>query len=169
MAANDYATRIATLDDAAGVGALLQASYPTLMGSAYDEVLLAPALELMTKANMSLLASDTYYVAESRGGLVIGCGGWTRERPGSDIVEANLGHIRHFGTHPDWTHRGIGRAIYRLCETEARSERITSFECYSSLNAEGFYLTLGFESIRRTDIELGPNALLPGVVMRRRI
>ena len=169
MAANDYATRIAILDDAAGVNALLQASYPALMASSYDEALLAPALELMTKANMSLLASDTYYVAESRGGLVIGCGGWTLERPGSGTIEANLGHIRHFGTHPNWTHRGIGRAIYRFCETEARSAGIISFECYSSLNAEGFYLTLGFESIRRTDIELGPTVLLPGVVMRRRI
>ncbi len=166
---NGYATRIATLDDAAGVDALLQASYPKLMASAYDAVLLAPALELMTKANISLLTSGTYYIAESLGGLAIGCGGWSLERPGSGTVEPNLGHIRHFCTHPDWTNRSIGRAIYRLCETEARSAGITSFECYSSLNAEGFYLTLGFESIRRTDIELGPNALLPGVVMRRRI
>jgi hypothetical protein len=84
---NGYATRIATLDDAAGVDALLQASYPKLMASAYDAVLLAPALELMTKANISLLTSGTYYVAESPGGLVIGCGGWSLARPGSRTFE----------------------------------------------------------------------------------
>ena len=134
------------------VDALLQASYPTLMASAYDEVLLAPALELMTKANILLLTSGTYYVAESPGAMVIGCGGWSLERPGSGTVEPNLGHIRHFYTHPDWRNRSIGRAIFRLCETKARSAGITSFE-----------------SIRRTDIELGPNAHLPAVVMRRRI
>lgn len=166
---NDFAVRVATLSDAAGVNALLQASYPILMESAYDEVLLAPALKLMTRANPALLTSGTFYIAESRDGLVVGCGGWTLECPGSDSIEAMLGHVRHFGTHPDWTNRGIGRAIYRLCEADARSAGITSFECYSTFNAESFYSVLGFESIRSIDVELGPNVPLPGVLMRRQI
>ena len=169
MVANYYAPRVATPDDATAVDALLQASYPTLMASAYDEGLLVPALMLMTKANLSLLASGTYYVAESRGGLVVGCGGWTRERPGTSMVETNLAHVRHFGTHPAWTNRGIGRAIYQLCETVARAAGVITFECYSSLNAEKFYSALGFKSIRRIDFELGPGAVLPGVLMRRQI
>ena len=166
---NDFAARVATLSDAAGVNALLQASYPILMESAYDDVLLAPALKLMTRANPALLTSGTFYIAESRDGLVVGCGGWTLERPGSDSVEAMLGHIRHFGTHPDWTNRGIGRAIYRLCEADARSAGITSFECDASLNAEKFYSALGFESIRRRDVELSAGVVLPGVLMRCRL
>ena len=161
--------RVATLSDVAGVGALLQASYPILMGSTYDEVLLAPALKLMTRVNPALLASGTFYVAEARDGLVVGCGGWTLERPGGDAVEAGLGHIRQFGTHPDWTNRGIGRAIYRLCEADACSAGITSFECDASLNAEKFYSALGFESIRRKDVELGSDVVLPGVLMRCRV
>ena len=166
---NDYAVRVATLSDAAGVSALLQAAYPILMEPAYDEVLLAPALTLMTRANPALLASGTFFIAESRDGLVVGCGGWTPERPGDGAVEATLGHIRHFGTHPDWTRRGIGRAIYRLCEADARSAGITSFECYSAFNAEGFYSGLGFDRIRGIELELGPGVALPGVLMRRQI
>ncbi len=158
--------RVATLSDAAGVGALLLASYPILLESAYDEARLAPALELMTRANPALLASGTFYVAESQGGLVVGCGGWTLERPGGNAVEATLGHIRHFGTHPEWTRQGIGRAIYRLCEADARSAGIASFECDASLNAEKFYSALGFESIRRRDVELSAGVFLPGVLMR---
>ena len=158
--------RVATLSDVVGDGALLEASYPILMESAYNEVRLAPALKLMTRANPALLASGTFYVAEARDRLMVGCGGWTLERPGGDAVEAALGHIRHFGTHPDWTNRGIGRAIYRLCEADARSAGITSFECNATLNAEGFYLALGFESIRRMDCALSSSVALPGVLMR---
>ncbi len=161
--------RVSTLGDVKGVGALLQASYPILMESAYDEVLLAPALKLMTRPNPALLASGTFYLAEARDGLVVGCGGWTLERPGGDVVEAGLAHIRHFGTHPNWTHRGIGRAIYRLCEANAQSAGITSFECDASLNAEGFYSALGFESIRRMDCALSSSVALPGVLMRCRV
>ncbi len=169
MVANYHAPRVATRDDAAAVDALLQASYPQLMASAYDEALLVPALKLMTKAKLSLLASGTYYVAESQGGLVVGCGGWTRERPGTNVVEAGLAHLRHFGTHPAWTNRGIGRAIYQLCETAARAAGVITFECHASLNAEAFYSALGFKSIRRMDFELGPDAVLPGLLMRRQI
>lgn len=165
----DYAVRVATLSDAAGVGALLRASYPVLMASAYDEALLTPALRLMTRANPALLESGTFYVAEAQDELMVGCGGWSLDPPGGDAVEAMLGHIRHFGTHPDWTERGIGRAIYRLCEADARSAGITSFECDASLNAEKFYSALGFESIRRRDVELSAGVVLPGVLMRCRL
>jgi N-acetylglutamate synthase-like GNAT family acetyltransferase len=165
----DYVTRVATIEDAAAVEALLEASYPVFMGPWYEEAVLVPALEVVTKANHALLASGTYYVAESRDGCMIGCGGWTRERPGIGDIAAKLGHVRHFGTHPAWTRRGVGRAIYRLCQASARAVGIDAFECYSSLNAEGFYSTLGFRRIRIVLVELRPNLSLPSVWMRRQI
>ncbi|HEY8521574.1 MAG TPA: hypothetical protein VIN61_15990 [Gammaproteobacteria bacterium] len=71
----DYEVRVATLDDADAVGAVLRASYPKLMAASYDEQVLAPALEMMTKADPVLLGSGTYYVAELSNGRVVGCGG----------------------------------------------------------------------------------------------
>lgn len=165
----DYDLRAAKPDDANAVEALLHASYPRLMGPAYQKALLIPALKLMTRANPALLASGTYYLAESHSGLVVGCGGWTPARPGTNAVEPGLGHIRHFATHPDWTRRGIGRAIYLLCETAARSSGVKSFECYSSLNAESFYSALGFKSIRTIAIDLAPGVGLPAILMRRKL
>ena len=53
----------------------------------------------MTQANATLISARTYYLAVSDNGLVVGCGGWTRERPGSGEVEPALAHIRHFATH----------------------------------------------------------------------
>ncbi len=159
--------RAATPADAAGVAAVLEASYPRLMAAAYAPELLARALPLMVRPNPALLASGTYYVAEMDYGAVVGCGGWTRERPGCREVEPGLAHIRHFATRAESAGRGVGRAIYRRCEAQALAAGITVFECYASLNAERFYAALGFAAVGRFDVPLGGSLLLPSVVMRR--
>jgi N-acetylglutamate synthase-like GNAT family acetyltransferase len=166
---SDYELRVARLEDAAAVGSLLQASYPELMAPSYDEASLAPALELMTRANASLLGSGTYYLAELSMGLLVGCGGWTLERPGTGTIEPHIGHIRHFAVHPSWTRRGIGSAIYGLCESAARAVEVMAFECYSSLNAEKFYRALDFKRIREMDIELRSGVVFRTVLMRREL
>ena len=164
-----FTLRIATPEDQSPVSDLLNASYPSLMPSSYEEDVLAAALPIMTRANPALLSAGTYYVAQTKGGLIVGCGGWTRERPGKGDVAPALGHIRHFATHPEWTGRTIGRSIYALCEEQARSAGVRRFECYSSLNAEGFYAALGFRSVRQIEIPVGRGVTLPSVLMERLI
>lgn len=163
----DYETRVAQPADAAAVGELLELSYRALMASAYAAESLAPALGLITRANPALLSSGTYYVAQTPAGLLVGCGGWTRERPGTGLVEPHVGHLRHFATHPEWIRRGVGRAIYRLCEVGARSAGVKALECYSTLNGEQFYATLGFARVREIDAELRAGVTLRSVLMRR--
>jgi N-acetylglutamate synthase-like GNAT family acetyltransferase len=123
----------------------------------------------MTRANPKLLSSGTYYVAESEDGTVVGCGGWTREHPGGETAVEGVGHIRHFGTHPDWTRKGIGGVIFRRCEEDARASGIGEFECQSSLNAESFYSALGFERIGVFDNQMGPDVALTICHMRYRV
>lgn len=164
-----YTVRVATPEDADGVTALLRRSYPSSMRPLYAPAVLAPALPLITKAQPRLLASGTYYVAAPRDGLVVGCGGWTRERPGDGTVEEGLGHLRHFGTDPEWTRRGIGKAIYARCAADARDAGIARFCCYALLNAESFYAALGFERIDTIDVALTAGIVLPGILMFRRI
>jgi len=60
-----------------------------------------------------------------------------------------------------------GRVAGLLSEPSATG--VIRFECYSSLNAEGFYAALGFASISRMEIRLGPRHTLPAVLMRRPI
>ncbi|MFZ0258023.1 MAG: GNAT family N-acetyltransferase [Gammaproteobacteria bacterium] len=164
-----YNIRVAGPSDAVAVTALLEASYPVLMSQAYDEAILTPALELMATANPSLLASGTYYLAESRIENLVGCGGWARETPGSSTVQSDVAHLRHFATHPAWTGRGIGRSIYAVCKREAHFAGIKQFECYSSLNAAGFYTALGFDNVGQIEVRIGAFLKLPGVLMRRTI
>lgn len=163
-----YVIRKSTIGDLAKVTALLQASYPTLMSTAYDPGILDPALKLITRANSSLLSSGTYYVAEAGSGAIVGCGGWSRERPGGEAETGAAAHIRHFGTHPGWARRGIGTAIFRRCEADARALGVEQFECYSSLNAEPFYSSLGFVRIAVLDIRLTRELTLPACHMHFR-
>ena len=166
---SDFTIRVATPQDALAVTAVLKASYSVLMPANYDPATLEALLPVITQANPKLLQSGTYYVAETASHQIVGCGGWTHWRPGNGEVESGLGHIRHFATHPDWIGRSVGRSIYEACEQAAQSAGVKAFECFSSLNAEGFYAALGFETIRRVEVRMGNGQMLPSILMKRSI
>ena len=151
--------------DRDSVTMLLRRSYPTLMQGAYEDSLLEAVLPAMTVAQPSLLGSGTFYVAETAIGIIAGCGGWTRERPGSGEISPGLAHIRHFGVHPEWTRQGVGRALYTRCRQDAKDAGIREFECYSSINGEAFYAALGFERDGVIDVEIRDGLSLPSVRM----
>ena len=165
----DFTVRGASPQDAEAVSALLAASYPLLMAFGYDPILFARALPVLTKANPALLSTRTWYVVEALGAndRLVGCGGWARQRPDmpNERVDPVLGHIRHFATHPNWTRRGIGRALFDRCVTDARAAGVCSFECYSSIGAEGFYRALGFSTVEPMKLVLAENLTIPGVRM----
>lgn len=160
-----FKLRAAVSDDEAAVTRLLEISYGRLMSAAYEQAQLDAFLPLIVTAQPGLLASGTYYLAVTPEGEVIGAGGWTRERPGTGEIDVGTGHIRHVATHPGWTGHGIGRAIMERCSAEARSAGIARFECYSSLNAVDFYARLGFKEIRRVEIPMGGDLVMPSVLM----
>ena len=164
-----FLLRMATLADEDRVSALLHSSYSTLMATAYEPATLNALLPFIAKANPALLSSGTYYLAESEGGPVVGCGGWTHERPGRGEVEDGLAHIRHFATHPEWAGHGIGRSLYNRCETEAKASGAKRFECYASLNAEPFYAALGFTRVRPIDVKMPGGLIMPSIRMERAI
>ena len=157
--------RTASLEDSDNVSALLRASYPALMRGAYEDSLLDAVLPVITVAQPVLLRSGSYYVAETVEGILIGCGGWTKDQPGTREVVPGIAHIRHFGVHPEWTRHGIGKALYVRCRDDARGAGITQFECFSSLNGEPFYAALGFERDKIIDIELVNGIAFPSVRM----
>ena len=83
----------------------------------------------------------------------------------NEPIDPVLGHIRHFATHPNWTRRGIGRALFDRCVADARAAGVCTFECYSSIGAEGFYRALGFSTVEPMKLALAENLAIPGVRM----
>lgn len=157
--------RVAVPEDEMAVTGLLKECYPSLMAAAYEAALLAAALPVMTQASPSLLSSGTYYVALTGTDQLVGCGGWTKEQPGTGAIEPGLGHIRHFGTHPAYVNLGIGRRIFDRCRADAAAKGIRRFEVYSSLNAEEFYAKLGFRRVHTVDLPMGSALNLPAILM----
>jgi hypothetical protein len=160
--------RIARPLDFDAVSGLLLSSYSNVLADRYDRELLEIALPFMTGANPRLLASGTYYVAESNDGTLVGCGGWSRERPGGGETVQGEGYVRHFATHPKSLERGIGRSLLARCFIDAQP-LIRTLHCFSTLNAEPFYRACGFETIGPIDVPMGPTLKFPCILMKRRL
>ena len=161
--------RVARVTDFDAAGALLVASYSSLLVSCYDHDLLRRALPHITRANPTLLASGTYYVAEIDSGKLVGCGGWTTANPENGEIIDGEAHIRHFATHPEWARQGVGTSLLSRCFRDARSLSIRQLHCFSTLNAERFYRASGFDTVREIDIPVEPGLTLPGLLMGREL
>jgi N-acetylglutamate synthase-like GNAT family acetyltransferase len=161
--------RVARVADLDTVGVLLAASYSSLLASRYDHDLLRRALPHITRANQTLLASGTYYVAEVQPGKPVGCGGWTTANPESGEIIDGEAHIRHFATHPDWVRQGVGTSLLSRCFCDAQSLSIRQLHCFSTLNAERFYRASGFRTVREIDVPVEPGLTLPGILMGREL
>lgn len=175
--ARPFRIRQAVLADKPEVSALLGASYAGLMAASYAPGVLAAALPIITVAQDDLLASRTYFVAvgepdscASESGAVVGCGGWTPERPGQGAIRTEgVGHIRHFATDPAWIGRGVGRAIMAASIESARRSGVRRLDVLSSLNAEAFYAALGFLTRGPRVVMLAGVVPFPSVDMSRTI
>lgn len=159
--------RQTSADDEEAVSALLEKSYSQLLRSAYEPDVLKRALPLITRSRPELLTCGTYYVAETDGGEIIGAGGWTRTSPTGHGETASNGNIRHFGTDPEHTGKGIGRALMERSLADAAVAGLSELNCYSTLNGEGFYKACGFERVEPLTITLPGNVSFPSIRMTR--
>ncbi len=164
-----FCLRVAGPIDGPAVSSLLEASYTKLLAIDYEPDLLAKLLPLVTKANSQLLASGNFYVAQTQLSHFIGCGGWSREQPGSGEIRQGEAHIRHFATHPNWIRRGVGRALLNRCLQDAKNAAVKVLECHSSLSAVDFYRASGFVVIRPIDMQSSPDVSTPGILLRREL
>ncbi len=162
-----FQVRTSTETDSAAVTALLQKSYAALLQDAYHADVLENALPLITKARPELLISGSYYVAEDDSGRIIGAGGWTKQSPTGQNEAPGNGNIRHFGTDPGHTGKGIGRSLMARCVGDALESGVTELNCYSTLNGEAFYRACGFRSVEPFSITLPGGVVFPSVRMIR--
>ena len=161
-AKTDLQLRISTMEDLAGVDALLARSYPKLLKADYPPSLLVTALPLISRAQPVLLSSGRYYVVESAEAGIIGAGGWS-----ADAKVADLGHIRHLVTDDRHLRQGIARMIISHAIAVAAGEGRDRMECWSTRTAVPFYESLGFRVDGPIDVPLAQGISFPSVRMLR--
>jgi GNAT superfamily N-acetyltransferase len=163
-----YTIQIASPMDAGAISALFARSYGALLVNDYAPDMLDRAMPFLTKPNPDLLASGTYYKAIADDGVVVGAGGWTAVRPGSDQddIKAGLAHVRHFAVDPDHARKGIAKALFDRCVADAKRDRdVSQFECYSTLSARRFYEAVGFRVIGDFSAPFAPDFGFPSLHM----
>lgn len=156
--------RLTSNKDLDGITALFGRCYPILMSAAYSEEVLARALPAMTTANPQLVSSDRFYAVENDG-IIVGCGGWSFETPGTGAIIDGIAHLRHFAVDPSHNRKGIGQAIYRQCTSAARKAGATKFQAFSSLNAEPFYSSMGLKRLDQFNVLMGNKIEFPVIFM----
>jgi GNAT superfamily N-acetyltransferase len=172
--------RLAVLDDAPRIQALMRASARELFPRFYDERQTASAVVHIAQLDMSLIQDGTYFVHEADGELVA-CGGWSRRarlyadggpQPGDDRLldpASEPARVRAMFVRGDWTRRGLGRALLASCERAAHDEGFRSLVLMATLPGEPLYRSFGFEEVGRTMVAMPDGVETAAIEMRRPI
>jgi GNAT superfamily N-acetyltransferase len=157
--------RKATLADIPAISLLIAESVRHLHAGFYTPAEREAALGTVFGVDTRLIEDATYFVAECDGELA-GCGGWSKRKTlfGADagpVKDDSLldpatdpARVRAFFVSPRWARRGIGSAIMRACESEAKASGFTRLELMATLPGELLYRAHGFVAEERIDTPL---------------
>lgn len=122
--------RLATHADIPALAELISAAIGELQKPFLTEAQIASSRAIMG-LDTQLIDDGTYFIVE-QGGVLAGCGGWSRRATlyggdrslGRDAAlldpAKDAARVRAMYTRPGFTRRGIGRLILSLCEDAAR-------------------------------------------------
>jgi len=181
MIEKDLHFRLATTDDIARIGSLIEASVRGLSTQEYSLSQIDQALGTWLGLDTQLIADGTYFAVEpaARPGVLAACGGWSRRRtpygsdhrPGRDDAlldpRKEAAKIRAFFVHPAWARRGIGSRLLEMCEAAARNEGFTRCEMGATLPGVPLYRKHGYVEGERVELPLANGETLPIVKMEK--
>lgn len=173
-----YELRQATPQDRETLEALIARSARQLGAQDYTAEQIEGALQGAFGVDTQLIQDGTYFVVESKG-RIVGCGGWSRRRTlfGSDShVERSdteldphvePGKIRAFFVAPEHARKGIGTAILKRCEDDARSFGFSRLELMATLPGVRLYAKHGYVAGSPLQYELAPGLNIEFVPMSK--
>lgn len=174
-----FSLRLARPDDVPALEGLIPLSVRVLQASIYSSAQIEAALELVFGVDHQLINDGTFFVVEHSDDIV-GCGGWSRRRaefggnPARPAVTGTLdpardpARIRAFFVHPDWTRRGIARALLLACESALAAAGFCDAVLVATLAGEPLYASCGYTVVERSSLRLSAGLTLPVVRMTKR-
>lgn len=170
--------RLARLEDAPEIAALMRASVLEIFPAFYDERQTASAAIHIADLDETLIEDGTYF-AHDAGGDIVACGGWSRRNKlytgsGDSADDGRLldpateaARVRAMFVRSDQTRRGLGRAILDACRDAARAEGFTMLGLMATLPGEQLYRAYGFAALERVTLTMPDGVQLEGVSMER--
>jgi len=172
------ALRLARLEEADAIDALMKAATRELFLTTYDQGQTDSAVRYISSVDRTLIADGTYFVVEA-GDELVACGGWSRRDKlysgsGDGAEDARLldpasepARVRAMFTRPDWTRRGLGRRILEACEAAARAEGFTTLALMATLPGLPLYLAHGFEIDAETEVRMPDGVSIASASMHK--
>ncbi len=165
MNSEELKHRLATHNDLAALRSIMDNAIGQLQKPFLSEAEIASSRAIMG-LDTQLIEDGTYFVIESNG-QIVGCGGWSNratlygsdDSPGRDTARLDpnkeAARVRAMYTHPDFTRRGVGRLILRLCEDAARDQGFTRIELMGTMAGEPLYRACGYDVVERLSDDSG--------------
>src|SRR5215217_3899236 len=175
------ALRMATLDDAPAIDALMKTSTRSLFQGFYDRRQIESSVIHIAHVDPMLVEDGTYFVLQTPTGDLVACGGWSRRDKlfsGSPEQEGRArlldpateaARVRAMFVRPDWTRRGLGTRILEACEAAARAEGFRQLSLMATLPGLPLYERFGFQVRSREPIKLPDGVLLECAAMEEPI
>lgn len=170
--------RLAGDDDVEAITAVMRASVLKLFPAFYDSRQTASAAIYVAHADPVLIADGTYFVFDVSGEIVA-CGGWSRrgrlytgsgENENDDRLldpRRDAAHIRAMFVRPDWTRRGLGRAILEAGHNAARAEGFSRLDLGATLPGVALYKAFGFREVEPIVVTMPDGVTLDAIAMER--
>lgn len=86
---------------------------------------------------------------------------------GLGVLAPGAGELRACYVHPDYGRMGVGRRIVDALEQIASGMGLGSLTLDSSINAEKFYASLGYETVLRASHRLADGTNMPAIKMQK--
>jgi len=167
----------ATLDDSEDIMALMALSMREILPRFLDEEQVKRS-DASMGIDRELIADGTYYLVYIDE-VLVGCGGWSARRTlyGGDNAakrdsamadpETEAAKVRAMYTHPDYTRRGIGQALIRKSEVEAKAAGFSRVELGSTAPGLPFYKRCGYAVIEDVSVTDEDGITVPVILMSK--
>jgi GNAT superfamily N-acetyltransferase len=152
-----WPVRIATREDIPRIRPLMDRSIRELLKPYLSPEAVEGSFEIMG-LDTQLIDDGTYFAIDD-GSMIVGCGGWSARSTlfGGDhtsgrsavLLDPATGaaRVRAMYTSPDYTRRGVGRAILVACEQAAAQARFKRTELMATMAGEPLYRACGYRVI----------------------
>ena len=173
----EYRTRWATSADLPALRSLMALAIDGLQSE-----FLSPEQVIASRAIMGLdtqLVEDGTYLLVETGGVIAGCGGWSRRATlyggdhSADLRDPKFldptqdaAKIRAMYTHPAFARQGVGRLILSECEKEAAASGFSVVELMATLSGERLYAVAGYRPVETVEAKV-EGVVLPLIRMRK--
>jgi GNAT superfamily N-acetyltransferase len=171
LKADMFTHRLAMPDDMPALKTLMTAAIRELLPQFLSPEKVEASFAVMG-VDSQLIEDGTYFILE-KGGVVAGCGGWSRRATlfghnhtaGRDArlldPATEAARIRAMYTAPAFVRRGVGRKILELCEAAARKEGFLRAELGATAGGEPLYRVCGYQEIERMEVPTPGGVTVP--------